>query len=93
MPSVFPGSTISSQEAASLDEIAGKMAVVADNANGLITEVRGELQGISGDARTLLANLNTLTGKPNQQKIRAVLITSTKCLRLSGPRSIVSPIS
>src|SRR5258705_7232532 len=29
-----PGSTISSQESASLDEIAGKMAVVADNPNG-----------------------------------------------------------
>src|SRR3984893_2265205 len=53
-----PGSTISSQEAASLDEIAGKMAVVADNANGLITQARGELDGIGGDARTLLANLN-----------------------------------
>ena len=47
------------------------MAVVADNANGLITEVQGELQGISGDARTLLANLNTVTGPPNQQKIQA----------------------
>lgn len=68
-----PGSTISSQEAASLDEIAGKVAVVADNANSLITQVRGELEGISGDARTLLANLNVVTGQPNQQRIRAVL--------------------
>jgi ABC-type transporter Mla subunit MlaD len=49
------------------------MAGVADNANGLITEVRGELGGISGDARTLLANLNTVAGKANQQKVQAVL--------------------
>jgi phospholipid/cholesterol/gamma-HCH transport system substrate-binding protein len=68
-----PGSSIPSQEAASLDEIAGKIAGVADNANGLITQARGELDGITGDARSLLANLNTLTGKPNQQKIQAVL--------------------
>ncbi|HVI09486.1 MAG TPA: MlaD family protein [Candidatus Binatia bacterium] len=68
-----PNSTIASQEASSLDEITGKVAVVADNANGLITEVRGDLQGISGDARTLLANLNHVTGPANQQKIRAVL--------------------
>ena len=68
-----PGAAIPSQEAASLDEIAGKMATVADNADGLITQVRGELQGITGDARNLLANLNTVTGKPNQQKIQAVL--------------------
>jgi phospholipid/cholesterol/gamma-HCH transport system substrate-binding protein len=68
-----PGSAISSQEAASLDEITGKLATVADNANGLITEVKGELEGISGDAHTLLANLNTVTGKPNQQKIQVLL--------------------
>jgi ABC-type transporter Mla subunit MlaD len=70
---LLPGSAIPSQEAASLDEIAGRMAVVADNANGLITEARGELQGISGDARTLLANLNTVAGKPNQKKIQVLL--------------------
>ena len=65
---LLPGSVIPSQEAASLDEIAGRMAVVADNANGLITEARGELQGISGDARTLLANLNTSYGKTQSAK-------------------------
>jgi phospholipid/cholesterol/gamma-HCH transport system substrate-binding protein len=68
-----PGSIITSQEGASLDEITDKMAGVADNANGLITEVRGELEGISGDARTLLANMNKVTGKANQQKLQAVL--------------------
>jgi phospholipid/cholesterol/gamma-HCH transport system substrate-binding protein len=68
-----PGSTIPSQEAASLDDITGKLAVVADNANGLITEVRGELKEISGNARTLLANLNSVTGQPNQRKIRDLL--------------------
>jgi ABC-type transporter Mla subunit MlaD len=68
-----PGSAIPSQEAASLDEIAGKMAVVADNANALITQVQGELTGITGDARTLLANLNAVTGPGNQQRVRLVL--------------------
>jgi ABC-type transporter Mla subunit MlaD len=68
-----PGSAIPSQEAASLDEIAGKMATVADSANALITQAQGELEGISGDARGLLANLKTVTGPPNQQRIQAVL--------------------
>ncbi|MCU1301288.1 MAG: hypothetical protein JWQ87_1572 [Candidatus Sulfotelmatobacter sp.] len=81
-----PGSIISSQEAASLDEIAGKMAVVADNANGLITQARGELEGISGDARSLLANLNTVTGKPNQQRIRAVLDNVNEMLATERPK-------
>jgi len=81
-----PGSTIPSQEAANLDEITAKVSVVADNANGLITEVRGELHGISGDARTLLANLNTVTGKPNQQKVRAVLDNVNAMLATERPK-------
>jgi phospholipid/cholesterol/gamma-HCH transport system substrate-binding protein len=81
-----PGSTISSQEVASLDEIAGKMAVVADNANGLITQVRGEVEGISADARSLLANLNTVSGKPNQQRIRSALDNVNEMLETERPK-------
>jgi len=81
-----PGSAIPSQEAASLDEITGKMAVAADNANGLITEVRGDLQAINGDARTLLANLNSVTGQPNQQKIRALLDNVNAMLATERPK-------
>ena len=83
---LLPGSTIQSQEAASLDEITGKVAVVADNANGLITEVRGDLQGINGEARTLLANLNTVTGKPNQEKIRVLLDNVNGMLATERPK-------
>jgi len=81
-----PGSSIQSQEAASLDEIAGKLAGVADNADALITQARGELEGITGDARSLLANLNTVTGKPNQQRIRAVLDHVNGMLATEGPK-------
>jgi ABC-type transporter Mla subunit MlaD len=81
-----PGSSIQSQEAASLDEIAGKMAVVADNANALIVQVQGELQSVSGDARNLLANLNTITGPPTQQKVQAVLDRVNTLLATEGPK-------
>ena len=80
------GSEISSQEAASLDAITAKMAGVADNANGLITEVRGELQGVSRDARTLLANLNTVTGKGNQQKVQGALDNVNAMLATERPK-------
>jgi len=81
-----PGSIIASQEAASLDAITDKMAVVADNANALITEVRGDLGGISGDARTLLANLNRVAGKANQQKIQAVLDNVNGMIETDRPK-------
>jgi phospholipid/cholesterol/gamma-HCH transport system substrate-binding protein len=80
------GSTIPSQEAASLDEISDKLTVVADNANGLITEVRGELHGISGDARTLLANLNAVTGQTNQRKVRELLDNVDAMLATERPK-------
>jgi ABC-type transporter Mla subunit MlaD len=83
---LLPGSTIQSQEAASLDEITAKMAVVADNANGLITEARGELQGISGDSRRLLANLNSVTGAPNRRKIREMLDNVDAMLATERPK-------
>lgn len=81
-----PGSSIPSQEAASLDEIAGKMAAVADNANTLIVQVQGELQGITGDARNLLANLNTATGPATQQRIQAVLDNVNGMLATERPK-------
>ena len=81
-----PGSAIPSQETASLDELAGKMATVADNANALITQAQGELQGITGDARGLLANLNTITGPPTQQKVQAVLDHVNTLLATEGPK-------
>jgi ABC-type transporter Mla subunit MlaD len=80
------GSSIPSQEAASLDEIAGKMATVADNANNLIVQARGELDGISGDARHLLANLNTVTGRPTQQKVQTALNQVNTLLATEGPK-------
>ena len=87
------GSSIPSQEAASLDEIAGKMATVEDNANNLIEQARGELDGISGDARHLLANLNTVTGRPTQRKVQSALDHVNTLLATEGRRSIVYPIS
>jgi phospholipid/cholesterol/gamma-HCH transport system substrate-binding protein len=68
-----PNSTIASQEAASLDEIAGKLAGVADSANSLITQAQGELNDISGNMNHLLANLDTMTGPQNQKKIQSIL--------------------
>lgn len=81
-----PGSAIPSQEAASLDDITAKMATVADNVNALIGQVQGELGGISGDARNLLANLNAVTGKPNQQKVQALLDHVNRMIATEGPK-------
>ena len=81
-----PGSPIESQEAASLDEIAGKMATVADSANDLMVQARGELEGITSDARSLLANLNTVTGPPTQRKVQTAMDHVNTLLATEGPK-------
>jgi len=79
-PRVAPGQIIASQETVSLDEIAGKLAVVTDNANGLITQVKGELGNISGDAQRLLLTLNSVTSdeRPKIDRIADQLLSLTQ---------------
>jgi phospholipid/cholesterol/gamma-HCH transport system substrate-binding protein len=81
-----PGESIPSQEAATMDEIVAKVSTVADNANILMTQVQGELDGISGDARTLLANLNSMTGRPNQERIQTTLEQTSRLVTDARPK-------
>jgi ABC-type transporter Mla subunit MlaD len=83
---VAPGEAIPSQDVASMDEVIAKVSTVADNANSLMTQVQGELAGISGDARTLLANLNTMTGKPNQKRVNATLEQMSRLVTDARPK-------
>jgi phospholipid/cholesterol/gamma-HCH transport system substrate-binding protein len=72
-PRLHAGAVIPSAESPSMDEITGEVSAVADNANGLIKQLKGELGPISTDARTLLANLNSMTGQTNQKQVAALL--------------------
>jgi phospholipid/cholesterol/gamma-HCH transport system substrate-binding protein len=85
-PHVPPGGTIPSQDVASMDEIIAKVSTVADNANALMTQVQGEITGISVDARTVLTNLNAMTGKPNQERINAMLAQMSRLVSNAGPK-------
>jgi len=81
-----PGTTIPSEEAPSLDDLTAKIATVADSANGLITQAQGELGGISTNTRTLLANLNSITGPTNQKQIDALLRQTNGLLADERPK-------
>ncbi len=67
------GQVIASQETVSIDDMTRKLSGIADNAAGLITQVQGELKGISGQASTLLANLNETTGSANREQLAGIL--------------------
>jgi phospholipid/cholesterol/gamma-HCH transport system substrate-binding protein len=67
------GEVIPSQETVSIDDMTRKLSSIADSAAGLIAQVQGELKGISGQAQTLLANLNDATGPANRKQIAEIL--------------------
>jgi phospholipid/cholesterol/gamma-HCH transport system substrate-binding protein len=67
------GQVIPSEETVSLDDMTRKLSGIADNAADLITQVQGELKGISGQAQTLLANLNDATGPTNRKQVAEIL--------------------
>jgi len=81
-----PGATIPSAEAVSLDDMAAKLATIADNANTLIGQVQGELDVIGAGAQKLLANLNSITGPVNQQQIQVLLQQANGLLASERPK-------
>ena len=72
-PRLKAGQAIASLETVSIDDMARKMAGIADNAADLITQLQGELKTISGPAQALLANLNEATGPTNRKQIAGIL--------------------
>src|SRR3984893_16313387 len=70
---LHPGEAIPSQETVSIDDMTRKLSGIADIAAVLMTQVQGELKGISGQAQTLLANLNDATGPTNRRQIAEIL--------------------
>jgi len=80
------GTVIPSQETPSMDEITDEIAALANNANGLVTQAKGELGGISTDAKTLLANLNSMTGQTNQKQVATLLQQMNRLLADERPK-------
>jgi len=67
------GDVVASAETLSLEDFEARAATTVDSANALITELRKEIPGLAGDARTLLGNLNQISGAQNQRRIEQTL--------------------
>lgn len=81
-----PGQVIPSEETVSMDDMTRKLSGIADSAEGLITQVQGELQGISGRAQTLLTNLNDITGTSNRKQIAETLQQVNSLVATQSPK-------
>ena len=80
------GQVIASQETVSIDDMARKLAGIADTAENLIAQVQGELKGISGQAQTLLTNLNEATGPTNRRQMAEILQRVNSLVAQQSPK-------
>jgi len=85
-PRLEAGQVIPSQETVSLDDMTRKLSGIADSAEELITQVQGELKGISGRAETLLANLNDVTGPTNRKQVAEILQEVNSMVAQQSPK-------
>jgi phospholipid/cholesterol/gamma-HCH transport system substrate-binding protein len=85
-PRLKPGDVIPSEETVSIDDMARKLAGIADTAQGLITQVQGEIKGLSEQANTLLANLNDATGPANRKQIADILRNANSMIAQQSPK-------
>ncbi len=73
VPRLKPGGVIPSEETVSIDEMARKLAGIADNAQGLITQVEGQIKGSQRAgkhaARELERSDGTRKSQPNRGNI------------------------
>jgi ABC-type transporter Mla subunit MlaD len=77
---------IPSREAVSIDDMTRKLSGIADSADGLIIQVKGELKDITGRTGTLLTNLNELTGPTNRQEVAHLLQQVNSLIATESPK-------
>jgi phospholipid/cholesterol/gamma-HCH transport system substrate-binding protein len=85
-PRLPPGGVIPSQETISVDDTQRKIVALADSASSLLDSVRTDVNNITGDARVLIANMNQVVGRPNQQHIDNVLANADAMITRLSPK-------
>jgi len=85
-PRLPPNGVIASQESISIDDTQRKIVALADSANGLLGAVQKDVNDLTGDARKLIANLNELTSKPNQQHVAEILTNADGMITSMSPK-------
>jgi phospholipid/cholesterol/gamma-HCH transport system substrate-binding protein len=77
-----PGSVIPPEETISVDDEERKIAALADSAHTLMDAVQTDVK----DAQRLIAHLNDITDKPNQQRLASILANTDTMVARTSPK-------
>lgn len=80
------GSELKVQETAQFAELVNQMSAVMGDAQGLVKDLRANVNQISGKADELLVNLNKVTDEENRKHLHSVLHESDQMLAKTRPR-------
>jgi phospholipid/cholesterol/gamma-HCH transport system substrate-binding protein len=81
-PRLPPGSVIPSEETVSVDDAERKIAALVDSAHTLMDALQTDVK----DAQQLIANLNDITGKSNQQHVANILANADTMVAHTSPK-------
>ena len=73
-------------ETISLDDDERKIVALADSARGLLEDVHTDVNEVTVDARQLIANLNEIAGKPNQEHLASILNNADAMVTRLSPK-------
>ena len=81
-PRLPAGSVIPSEETIGVDDAERKIAALVDSAHTLMDALQTDVT----DAHQLIANLNDVTGKPNQQHVANILANADTMVARTSPK-------
>jgi len=81
-----PGATIPSAEPVSLDDLAKQVSAIIPTVQSTLLDVQKDIDQITGDARVVFANVQSMTGPQNQRNITLLLANARELLENESPR-------
>ncbi len=85
-PRLAAGEVIPSVETVSLDDTQRKIVALADSTRTLLESIQKDVNDVTSDARHLIANLNDVTGQPNQQHVAQILANTDAMVARLSPK-------
>ena len=81
-----PGATIPSAEPVSLEDLTKQASAMIPTVQSTLQDVQKDIDQLTGDARVVLANAQSMTGPQNQRNITLLLANARELLDKESPR-------
>ena len=83
---LLPGATIPSQEPITLDDLAKQASALIPTVESTLQDVKKDIDQLTGNAESVLANVQSMTGPENQRNVSVLLANARKLLDKESPK-------